>query len=150
MLFVFGVVPNVIALPSLELFKFVSIDKINYQEAITIDVPANVYYKYEITNVGDVSIHDITVFDDQLGLIVDSVELFSGGAFSLSDWPAFIGEDTTNTATVTGMTPQGALVQAFDSATVYVNNPVPEPTTMLLFGAGLVGLAGFGRKKFKK
>lgn len=30
------------------------------------------------------------------------------------------------------------------------NNPVPEPTTMLLFGAGLVGLAGFGRKKFKK
>jgi len=29
-------------------------------------------------------------------------------------------------------------------------NPVPEPTTMLLFGAGLVGLTGFGRKKFKK
>ncbi|MEJ2104431.1 MAG: PEP-CTERM sorting domain-containing protein [Ignavibacteriaceae bacterium] len=29
-------------------------------------------------------------------------------------------------------------------------NPVPEPTTMLLFGAGLLGLAGFGRKKFKK
>jgi len=27
---------------------------------------------------------------------------------------------------------------------------VPEPTTMLLFGAGLVGLAGLGRKKFKK
>jgi len=32
----------------------------------------------------------------------------------------------------------------------YVGSPVPEPTTMLLFGAGLVGLAGFGRKKFKK
>jgi hypothetical protein len=28
--------------------------------------------------------------------------------------------------------------------------PIPEPATMLLFGSGLIGLAGLGRKKFKK
>jgi hypothetical protein len=43
-----------------------------------------------------------------------------------------------------GVAPVDAIVSTDDIA------PVPEPATMLLFGTGLAGLAGYGRRKVRK
>ncbi|MBN1932467.1 MAG: PEP-CTERM sorting domain-containing protein [Desulfobacterales bacterium] len=40
-------------------------------------------------------------------------------------------------------------VGVFSSGSI-IARPIPEPSTMLLLGFGLIGFAGFGRKKFKK
>ena len=48
----------------------------------------------------------------------------------------------------------GSPPQAFQSSSILsgdvVNNPVPEPATVSLFGCGLIGLAWFGRRKSRK
>lgn len=34
--------------------------------------------------------------------------------------------------------------------TLYARNPIPEPGTLMLLGSGLLGVAAYGRKRFKK
>lgn len=39
-------------------------------------------------------------------------------------------------------------VKGFDTVDVLKVEPIPEPTTMLLLGAGVIGIAGLGRRRF--
>ena len=48
-----------------------------------------------------------------------------------------------------GLPPNAFISNPLGSGDIF-NSPIPEPATMLLLGSGLIGLAGFARKRFKK
>jgi len=89
------------------------------------------------------------------------LDLFDGpynDAFATWDMLSPIGPITgTGQLLQWGLSPSvvtnaGVLVfsnSGFEAAT-FVATSVPEPSTVMLLGSGLLGLAGFGRKKFKK
>ena len=114
----------------------------------------------------------IEVFATSVSNHHDGLEVLSNGNLLLADYDGQIQEYTSTGTFVAdhlhtswghelegmgsgalghywGGTHSG-LIFEFGGGSLPSPDPVPEPATMLLLGSGLVGLAGFGRKKFFK
>jgi hypothetical protein len=81
-----------------------------------------VTYAYVVRNVGDVSLRDITVSDDRLGVIGTVAALQPGHAVTLHATRVLSasGVWVTNTATAVADDPSGAAVRATDAASISI------------------------------
>jgi hypothetical protein len=92
------------------------------EEEGPISLGGNIQYQYKVTNPSDVTVDNIQVDDDQLGVIASGVSLAPGGEQTFTKAATLFGT-TTNVATVTGDVNGDICEPGTDTVTVGVLAP---------------------------
>lgn len=81
-----------------------------------------------------------------LAVEINGTEIANFSVFGPDQFSSFVPERGPYVFDLTGTIQANANTTSFDADV----SPVPEPTTMLLFGTGLIGLAGISRRRKSK
>jgi hypothetical protein len=132
------------------------IGSIGYDAASINSVPNSLNFINMIIDGHNYTIGEVGVSGNIIGGIVTGVNGVTGGTDDF--WLVYDISNLTplsfiySSLNTTGIFPTGDLFNGSDFTKFIVSEstPVPEPSTMMLLGSGLVGLVGYGRRRFKK
>jgi hypothetical protein len=111
-------------------------------EAINFDIDID---SFSLDFAGSTGTISLTAYND--GTYVDTVSLSSS---TYNSWSTISLALTTSFDMVVFSVANTDNTFVIDNLTYHESSPVPEPTTMLLFGTGLAGLAGNRTRRRKK